>query len=100
MKKTLLIAFAIFNFTVMHPASASDHTLQSGSAEASREAGRTFVALIYGSNPIFIEVSQPTIDNEWATLQTKSDGKICNLTLQRNASANKYGWVVSTHSCH
>lgn len=100
MKKTLFTAIALFGLTSVNLASASDSVLISGSPEAAKEVGCTFVALIYGANRTSVEVSQPTIANEWASLQTKSDGKVCNLTLQKNTSANKYGWVVNAQDCH
>lgn len=35
-----------------------------------------------------------------ATVKATMPARECDLTLMKNADANKYGWVVQVHSCH
>ena len=34
-----------------------------------------------------------------ATIKATMPARECDLSLMKNADANKYGWVVQTHSC-
>ena len=71
----------------------------SGSQEAAVQVGVEFVQLLFGTAPDQVKVGSTSFNANAASVQLRSAVNECDLELIKNASANKYGWIVQLHIC-
>ena len=91
-KRLLAVAaFAISSLAIAQPIG--------GTPEAAIKIGSEFLQLILGVAPGEVKVGTTSFNDNAASLQLRASGSVCDLELLKNASANKYGWVVQLHTC-
>jgi hypothetical protein len=72
---------------------ATADQLQAASAAAE------FLKLIYGVADKSIKFDAPVLQGDRFTVKAVIPGRNCNMALTRNATANKFGWVVQEYTC-
>lgn len=71
----------------------------SGSPEAAVQVSKEFVQLLYGVASEQVTMGRTSFNDNAASLQVRAPVTECDLELIKNASVNKYGWVVKLHTC-
>lgn len=80
------------------PAMAAEQ-VKAGSPEAASLVAHEFMVLFFNVPKADVALTAPSIDGDWAKLQARSPGRVCDMTLVRDAKANPLGWVVQMHTC-
>ena len=93
MKNLILVALVSFCL------SAFGDEVKFGTREAAQQVASNMIGLLYNVPSKQIVVGMPVVEGSIATTTAIFPGKICTITLARNETANRMGWVVNQYDC-